>query len=256
MVENSKDVTQKQKIDDGPSHILETALEDSGYLQELREEEKDFQKNKSKKLQAEIRAGRNEIRQMIEDIKGEKALPKIRKVEKKIQAMKNPSLQTDYNIEEWNLTADQLKSGDTILILNLGKTAILLESTQGKKNVRVRMGNIKTIVKTASIRGNPCQKDSPKNDNQKILMNIETESKSDSSCDLRGMNSEEAEQKMEAFISHAIATKATRIKIIHGHGMGTIKTVVKNYLQKTGLCKRFSPGRREEGGTGVTVVEF
>ena len=28
----------KQKIDDGPSHLLETALEDSGYLQELREE--------------------------------------------------------------------------------------------------------------------------------------------------------------------------------------------------------------------------
>ena len=170
--------------------------------------------------------------------------------------MKNPSLQIDYNIEEWNLTADQLKSGDTILILNLGKTAILLESTQGKKNVRVRMGNIKTIVETASIRGNPRQKDDPKNYNQKILMNIETASKSDSSCDLRGMNSEEAEKKMEAFISHAIATKAMRIKIIHGHGMGTIKTVVKNYLTKTGLCKKFSPGRREEGGTGVTIVEF
>ena len=87
-------------------------------------------------------------------------------------------------------------------------------------------------------------------------MNIETESKSNSSCDLRGMNSEDAETKMEAFISHAIATKAKRIKIIHGHGMGTIKTVVKNYLKKTGLCKNFSPGRREEGGTGVTVVEF
>ena len=118
------------------------------------------------------------------------------------------------------------------------------------------MGNIKTIVETASIRGNPHQKYSPKNDNQKISMNIETESKNESSCDLRGMNSEEAEKKMEAFISHAIATKATRVKIIHGHGMGTIKTVVKNYLEKTGLCKNFSPGRREEGGTGVTVVEF
>ena len=87
-------------------------------------------------------------------------------------------------------------------------------------------------------------------------MNIETESKSDASCDLRGRNSAEAEKKMEAFISHAIATKAMRIKIIHGHGMGTIKEVVKNYLKKTGLCKKFSPGRREEGGTGVTVVEF
>jgi dsDNA-specific endonuclease/ATPase MutS2 len=38
--------------------------------------------------------------------------------------------------------------------------------------------------------------------------------------------------------------------------MGTIKALVKNYLEKAGLCKQFSPGRRDEGGTGVTVVEF
>ncbi|MEC9019470.1 MAG: endonuclease MutS2 [Nitrospinota bacterium] len=246
----------QEKIKQLKVEIEQLNREQNKITQELRKEEKEFQRNKSKKLQAEIRAGRNEIRKMIEEIKGEKALPIIRKIDKKIQAMKNTSLQTDYNMEEWSLTADQLKSGDIILILNLGTTATLLESTQGKKNVRVRMGNIKTIVETASIRGNPHQKYSPKNDNQKISMNIETESKNESSCDLRGMNSEEAEKKMEAFISHAIATKATRVKIIHGHGMGTIKTVVKNYLEKTGLCKNFSPGRREEGGTGVTVVEF
>lgn len=87
-------------------------------------------------------------------------------------------------------------------------------------------------------------------------MNIEAETQGTSSCDLRGMNSEEAETKMEAFISHAIVTKKQRVTIIHGHGMGTIKNLVRNYLEKTGICKQFSPGRREEGGTGVTVVEF
>ncbi len=51
--------------------------------QRLREEEKDFLKNKTKKLQMEVRAGKAEIRKMIQDIKGEKYLPKIRKVEKK-----------------------------------------------------------------------------------------------------------------------------------------------------------------------------
>ena len=87
-------------------------------------------------------------------------------------------------------------------------------------------------------------------------MNIEAESHGGSSCDLRGMNSEEAETKMEAFISHAIVTKVPRVIIIHGHGMGTIKALVRNYLEKTGICKQFSAGRREEGGSGVTVVEF
>ena len=143
----------QEKIKQLKVEIEQLNREQNKITQELRKEEKEFQRNKSKKLQAEIRAGRNEIRKIIEEIKGEKALPIIRKIDKKIQAMKNTSLQTDYNMEEWSLTADQLKSGDIILILNLGTTATLLESTQGKKNVRVRMGNIKTIVETASIRG-------------------------------------------------------------------------------------------------------
>jgi len=61
---------------------------------------------------------------------------------------------------------------------------------------------------------------------------------------------------MEAFISRAIVQKVQRVLIIHGHGMGTIKTMVRNYLEKAGLCKQFNPGSRHEGGDGVTVVEF
>ena len=138
----------------------------------------------------------------------------------------------------------------------MGTTAILQGTTKGKKKVQVRMGNINTTVETSSIRGNPRQKNNSKKEPQKILMNIEAQSQGTSSCDLRGMNSEEAETKMEAFISHAIVTKVPRVTIIHGHGMGTIKTLVKNYLEKTGICKQFSPGRHGEGGTGVTIVEF
>ena len=90
-------------------------------------------------------------------------------------------------------------------------------------------------------------------------MNVQAETEgsvSTSSCDLRGMSSEEAEAAMEDFISRAIVRKAQRVLIIHGHGMGTIKTLVRNYLEKAGLCKQFTPGARHEGGDGVTVVEF
>ena len=89
-------------------------------------------------------------------------------------------------------------------------------------------------------------------------MNIHADSVTgdSSSCDLRGMNSEDAVALMEAFLSKAIVRKAQRVLIIHGHGMGTIKTLVRNYLEKAGLCKQFTPGSRHEGGDGVTVVEF
>ena len=246
----------QEKIKHLKAEVEQLNREQNRITQSLREEEKEFQKNKNKKLQLEVRAGKTEIHRMIQEIKGEKNLPKIRKIEKKIQSMGKTPLTLNHNLEEWNLSSDDLKSGDTVLLINLGATATLLESPAGKKKVRVRMGNITTIVKTSSIRGNPYRKHNPKQESKKVLMNIEAESQGGSSCDLRGLNSEDAETKMEAFISRAIVTKVPRVTIIHGHGMGTIKALVKNYLEKAGLCKQFSPGSRQEGGTGVTVVEF
>lgn len=246
----------QEKIKELKAEVEQLNREQNRITQNLREQEKDFQKNKKKKLQLEVRAGKTEIQKLIQEVKGEKSLPKIRKVEKQIQAMSKASLTADHNLEEWSLNSDDLKSGDTILLLNLGATATLLESPVGKKRVRVRMGNITTVVETASIRGNPRRKNNPKQESKKVSMHIEAGSQGGDSCDLRGLNSEDAETKMEAFISRAIVTKVPRVTIIHGHGMGTIKALVKNYLEKAGLCKQFSPGRREEGGSGVTVVEF
>ena len=225
--------------------------------QRLRDEEKDFQKNKTKKLQAEVRAGKAEIRKMIQQIKGEKDLPKIRKVEKQIQSMNQmPQSPKVVDLEEWTLPAENLKTGDPVLILNLGTLGTLLELPEGKKKLRVKMGNITTVVEASALRGNPRQKS--KMPEKKFSINIHAESEGGpvSSCDLRGMNSEEAEAVMEAFISRAIVQKVQRVRIIHGHGMGTIKTLVRNYLEKAGLCKQFTPGSRSEGGDGVTLVEF
>ncbi len=247
----------QEKIKQQKEETEALAREQRILTQRLRDEEKDFQKNKTKKLQAEIRAGKAEIRKMIQQIKGEKDLPKFRKVEKQLQSMNQMPLSSKVeDLEEWTLQVENLKTGDPVLILNLGTLATLLEPPQGKKKLRVQMGNITTVVEAKALRGNPRQKgEIPE---KKFSLNVHTESEGGpvSSCDLRGMNSEEAEAVIEAFISRAIVQKVQRVLIIHGHGMGTIKTLVRNYLEKAGLCKQFMPGSRHEGGDGVTVVEF
>ena len=247
----------QEKIKQQKEETEALAREQRILTQRLRDEEKDFQKNKTKKLQAEIRAGKAEIRKMIQQIKSEKDLPRIRKVEKKLQSMNQIPLSSKVeDLEEWTLPVKNLKTGDLVLILNLGTLATLLEPPEGKKKLRVQMGNITTVVEASALRGNPRKKG--RKPEKKFSLNVHTASEGGlvSSCDLRGMNSEEAEAVMEAFISRAIVQKVQRVLIIHGHGMGTIKTLVRNYLEKAGLCKQFMPGSRHEGGDGVTVVEF
>ena len=247
----------QEKIKQQKEETETLAREQRILTQRLRDEEKDFQKNKTKKLQAEIRAGKAEIRKMIQQIKSEKDLPRIRKVEKKLQSMNQIPLSSKVeDLEEWTLPVKNLKTGDLVLILNLGTLATLLEPPEGKKKLRVQMGNITTVVEASALRGNPRKKG--RKPEKKFSLNVHTASEGGlvSSCDLRGMNSEEAEAVIEAFISRAIVQKVQRVLIIHGHGMGTIKTLVRNYLEKAGLCKQFMPGSRHEGGDGVTVVEF
>jgi DNA mismatch repair protein MutS2 len=70
------------------------------------------------------------------------------------------------------------------------------------------------------------------------------------------MSSEEALLAMESFLSQAIANGIRQATIIHGHGMGTIKKLVRDYLSSTGICTKFSPASRENGGDGATIVEF
>lgn len=248
---------ERQAIKQQKEETKILAREQKTLTHRLRDEEKDFKKNKAKKLQQEVRAGKAEIQKMIQEIKGKKDLSKIRKVEKQIQHMSQTILSPKVDdIDEWSLLAENLKPGDPVLILNVGALGTLLEKPEGKKRLRVQMGNIATVVDSKSLRGNP-RKKGKKNEN-KFSMNVHADSVTgdSSSCDLRGMNSEDAEAVMEAFLSQAIVRKAQRVRIIHGHGMGIIKTLVRNYLEKAGLCKQFTPGSRHEGGDGVTVIEF
>ncbi len=87
-------------------------------------------------------------------------------------------------------------------------------------------------------------------------MHTESAASPKTSCDLRGMSSDEALNAVETFVSQAIVNNVREARIIHGHGMGTIKKLVRDYLETTRICKSYRPGGRHEGGDGVTVLEL
>ena len=141
------------------------------------------------------------------------------------------------------------------MVDNYGTSGILMEDPKNKKKVRVQLGNMVTVVEIEKIRGhiNPENKQKGKKNDVTVL--VESGSQTQTSCDLRGLRWEEAQNAMEAFVSQAIANKVGRAKIIHGHGMGALKKMVRDFLETTGIGK-FYPGSRGEGGDGVTIIEF
>jgi DNA mismatch repair protein MutS2 len=249
----------KISIEEKTKEINRLEAEQKFLTDKLRSEENEFQRNKTKRLQSYLREAKHEIRKLLAEIKGSKDAPTIRRVEKQIRTMgRVPLSATGKDFSEWDVPPEQLGEGDTVLVENYGALGVLLEAPNGKKKVRVKLGNLTTVVETGQLKGNARKPRAQKMAAHKIDIQVQTDhaSKTQTSCDLRGMNSEEALNALEQFLSQAIVNKVYHAKIIHGHGMGTIKKLAREFLETTGLCKSFHPGSREEGGDGITVVEL
>ncbi len=242
-------VTETQKL-----YEEQKTLTDS-----LREKENDLAKTKSKKVQTFVREAKREIRNLLQTLKENPSSQKLKKAEKQIHQLGIQSAQALSDLpSDWNIPVEQLKKGDEVLVKTYDAIGKLLENPNGKTKVRILLGKLPTLIDANQLFGNSQKSLEKKNKTSLSEINIRTETQSlpNQSCDLRGMRVDEAQGILEAFLSQAVVNKLNKITIIHGHGMGKIKSMVRDYLGSTGIGKSFRPGERHEGGDGVTIVEF
>lgn len=78
----------------------------------------------------------------------------------------------------------------------------------------------------------------------------------DPKIDVRGLDMIEAERILQDFMDQAIVSSANSIRIVHGKGNGTLRKVVSRKLKEyKGIKKVYHP-ENNEGGDGVTMIEF
>jgi DNA mismatch repair protein MutS2 len=77
-----------------------------------------------------------------------------------------------------------------------------------------------------------------------------------SEIDLRGLLGDEAIAQVERFLDDALVAGLHRVDIIHGKGTGALRKRITDFLKTYPHVKAFRLGEWNEGGTGVTVVEF
>ncbi|MCX7602533.1 MAG: endonuclease MutS2 [Bryobacteraceae bacterium] len=71
-----------------------------------------------------------------------------------------------------------------------------------------------------------------------------------------GRTAEEAREQVDRFLDEAFLAGVTRVRVIHGHGMGILKRAVHELCRAHPHVEKFYPASPSEGGAGATIVEL
>jgi len=73
---------------------------------------------------------------------------------------------------------------------------------------------------------------------------------------LRGLRLDEAEGKLLKALDDAVLGDLPSLRVIHGKGTGAVRKLVHGILAHDPRVKTFALAPANQGGTGVTIVEF
>ncbi len=71
-----------------------------------------------------------------------------------------------------------------------------------------------------------------------------------------GEHADEACARVDQFLDRAVMATASRVRIVHGHGMGILRKAIWELLAKHPHVEKYYQAPQEEGGAGATIVEL
>jgi DNA mismatch repair protein MutS2 len=123
--------------------------------------------------------------------------------------------------------------------------------------VVVSIGSIRVVTDPTSLTVLPAQETAPRPRGQAgDLPRGPADVAASLEIDLRGMTGDEAEMATVAAVDAAVLSEQPFLRIIHGMGTGVVRDRVQRVVSKDRRVSRYSFAPRNQGGTGVTIVEF
>ena len=264
------DLQDKQRrLDDDRVRIAElrgeaerSAREASEIADRLRQSEREERKGVKKKLTDELLRARAQVQDILGGLKGERTLIKAKEAKQRLAEIEEQGRARLTPAGE-SVPVERLKAGDRIELISLGVTGVLLEPPQGKKRVRVRVGETDMSVDVSGlvgIAGTASGEDAQTSRSSRPDRSLRPASTDDRDVstvlDVRGRTAEEALDLTVSALDRAALAGAPILRIIHGHGTGRLKAALRDYLKASPYVSTFRAGERAEGGDGVTIVRL
>lgn len=283
--ENKKFEKIMQQLEEARSELEENnkiALENKREAETLKLALEEQREKFNKEKENIIQQARNEASRIVESIRRKSnamidELDEIRKQKEKesfsqtaIKAKKETKSKLDKLYLEANPVTKSddnyklprpLKKGDTVLITDTKRNAVVLTLPDSNGNLFVQAGIMKTKINVVKLRLQ--EKQSVTFNDKKISSHISTkgvESRATRQVklelDIRGYACDEGIMETDTFLDNAVMSGLNMVTIIHGKGTGILKNAIRDHLKSQPLVKTFRKGVYGEGEDGVTVVEL
>ena len=228
-------------------------------LKELKQNKKKSLENFKKKFQNQLDSARDEIKEIVDEIRKEKSLKvamrsynRLNKIESQIR--EEFSTNDDKLAEKFiELNPQELKIGQNVLVKKLEQVVILDSLPDKKGNVEIRIGNIKSKIHLSKL-AKTDKKVAPHL--KKVQVNFDNTDNLLSRLDLRGMRVLEAIEYLDEKLDKASLRGLNQVTVIHGYGTGALKSAVNDYLKSSPYVAKFHYGDETQGRDGVVIIDL
>ncbi len=240
----------------------EAAREAQAIRAQLEEAQQDVRRGLKKKLGEQFQRARAEVQATVDSLKREQKLIKAKETKQRLHELETKVRQELTSLDH-TIPFEQLGIGDAVEIVGLGTIGNLLEAPEGKKRVRIKVGEGEILAAVSNLvgiarepRAESAQPAPSPSGLRRVSANNGLGLDEQTVVDVRGQAADEALEQVLAALDRAALSGAPYLRIIHGHGTGRLKSVLREYLKSSPYVAEFRAGDRAEGGDGVTVVKI
>jgi len=238
--------------------------------QEQRNKTRDFER----KMESLLRDFEYQVREAISGVQDRAAAQKLSKqAEQRIAKLRREfKEQFDAGVVAHKTGADQgdpnarphevkhISEGDTVKLKSLGRTAVIkrkvdentFEVEMGAMKMKIARDDVAEVFGRSGGSTNPVAAARAKG----ISVSLKEDSNAPMEINVIGQRVDQATGEVEKFLDRAFLAGLTRVRIVHGSGMGILRKAIREFLKHHPHVDTVTEPQQNEGGAGATVVEL
>ncbi len=166
----------------------------------------------------------------------------------------------DENRDEDYVLPRDVRKGDKVCLMNVGRIGVVLDAPDRSGNVTVQLGSVrtKTTVKNLKLEedATPSAKKPETKPKRRECGGAVVSRACSDEIDLRGMTGDEAWLEVDRYLDSVMLAGLHTARLIHGKGTGALRAALWQKLKRDKRIASYRIGQYGEGDGGVTVVEL